>query len=81
MQATDTPEQYLREAYLGEIGGEATFLALIDSITEKGNELRLLAQVENVTAEYLKPYLYSPIPEEEVASRRSAVRSGSALWV
>ena len=70
MQATDTPEDYLQEAYLGEIGGEATFRALAEALPEQANDLNLLAEVERVTAEYLSLHLLSPVP---------AGRSGSFL--
>ena len=51
------PKQYLLDAYLGEIGGEASFLALIDRLPEHEDTLRLLAKVESDTATALAPYL------------------------
>ena len=65
------PEQYLQEAYLGEIGGEATFRALARALPERKKELVLLAEVERVTAEYLRQHLLSTVPEERVRSRRA----------
>lgn len=70
MQATDTPEYYLQEAYLGEIGGEATFRALAEALPERAGDLNLMAEVERVTADYLSQHLLTPVPAETVAERR-----------
>ena len=70
-QAMGTPEHYLQEAYLGEIGGEATFRALAESLPERASDLHLLAEVERVTAEYLSLHLLSSVPTEAVAKRRA----------
>jgi hypothetical protein len=47
-QAMDTPEHYLQEAYLGEIDGEATFRALVESLPERASDLHLLAEDPSV---------------------------------
>jgi hypothetical protein len=75
MQANDTPEIYLQEAYLGEIGGEATFLGLVEALPERAGSLNLLAEVERVTAEYLSDHLLSPISPEVVEQRRAEGRN------
>jgi hypothetical protein len=71
MKTMDTPEHYLQEAYLGEIGGEATFRAIAELLPERASELHLLAEVERITAEYLSVHLLSPVPAEAVAERRA----------
>ena len=71
MQAANTPERYLQEAYLGEIGGEATFGALAEVLPEHATGLRLLAEVERITAHYLSLHLLSPVPADAVERRRA----------
>ena len=66
MAETHDPEAYLKEAYLGEIGGEATFLAWLDQLPGREASLRLLAEVEAATARYLKPHLMGEVSEDEV---------------
>jgi hypothetical protein len=74
MQATNQSERYLLDAYLGEISGEATFRALVESLPERASELHLLAKVERVTAVYLSHHLLSPVSTEAVASRRAEAK-------
>ncbi len=77
-----TSEDYLREAYLGELGGEATFRALVEVLPDRAADLSLLADVERVTANYLKPHLRAEVPEALVVERRKAGEQGvSALGV
>ncbi len=70
MTETVTPEEYLKQAYLGEFGGEETFLAWVESLPECAESLQLLAEVEAATAAYLKPHLLSPVADEEVEALR-----------
>ena len=64
-------DDYLREAYLGEIGGEAYFRSLAEVLPDRATALNLLAEVEQVTAEYLEPHLQAPVSENAVAERRA----------
>jgi hypothetical protein len=82
LQATNTSERYLLDAYLGEISGEATFRALAGTLPERASDLHLLAEVERVTAVYLSHHLLSPVSMEAVASRRAeAKRRATAMGI
>jgi hypothetical protein len=70
MPTTNTPESYLLDAYLDEISGEATFLALAETLPERANDLHLLAEVERTTAVYLSHHLFSSVSTETLDSRR-----------
>jgi hypothetical protein len=83
MQATDIPERYLQEAYLGEIGGEATFRALAEALPERASDLHLLAEVERVTAEYLNLYLLSSVgavAKRRVEGKKRVAAMGIENW-
>ena len=61
---THDPGKYLTDAYLGEIGGEASFHALAKRFPERAADLALLADVEARTASYLADYL-ADIPDSD----------------
>ncbi|MEE3278666.1 MAG: hypothetical protein VX211_02650 [Pseudomonadota bacterium] len=69
MSKPTTSAEYLKQAYLGEYGGEASFLAWAKYMPEHESSLRLLAEVESATASYLRGYLSGDVTEEEVAAR------------
>ena len=69
MSKSTTPEEYLKQAYLGECGGEASFLTWAECIPEHESSLRLLAEGESATANYLRSYVSADVTEEEVAAR------------
>ncbi|MGI9328943.1 MAG: hypothetical protein ACR2PZ_27245 [Pseudomonadales bacterium] len=71
MHSTHNPEQYLQQAYLGEIGGEATFRSLADALPERADALNLLAEVERLTADYLRTHLLTQISTETVDEHRA----------
>ena len=82
MQATDTSQRYLLDAYLGEIRGEATFRLLAEALPERAGDLHMLAEVERVTAAYLSHYLLSPVSTEaEAACRAAAKRRVTAMSI
>ena len=74
MMATDTSQQYLLDAYLGEIRGEATFRLLAETLPERADDLHMLAEVERLTAAYLSDYLLSPVSTEAEAAWRAAAK-------
>ncbi|MBT7878355.1 MAG: hypothetical protein HN738_09750 [Gammaproteobacteria bacterium] len=80
--ATDTSQQYLLDAYLGEIRGEATFRLLAETLPERADDLHMLAEVERLTAAYLSDYLLSPVSTEaEAACRAAAKRRVTAMSI
>ena len=82
MMATDTSQQYLLDAYLGEIRGEATFRLLAETLPERADDLHMLAEVERLTAAYLSDYLLSPVSTEaEAACRAAAKRRVTAMSI
>ena len=82
MMATDTSQQYLLDAYLGEIRGEATFRLLAETLPERADDLHMLAEVERLTAAYLSDYLLSPVSTEaEAACRAAAKRRVTAMAI
>ena len=82
MMATDTSQQYLLDAYLGEIRGEATFRLLAETLPERADDLHMLAEVERLTAAYLSVYLLSPVSTEaEAAGRAAAKRRVTAMSI
>ena len=74
MMATETSQQYLLDAYLGEIRGEATFRLLAETLPERADDLHMLAEVERHTAAYLSDYLLSPVSTEAEAACRAAAK-------
>lgn len=54
---THAPDQYLKDAYLGELRGQATFEMLKERFPDKARELDLLADIEAATAIFLRPHL------------------------
>jgi len=46
MQPTDTPESYLKQAYLAELSGEVVFRCLSERFPERKAALDLLADIE-----------------------------------
>ena len=74
MMATETSQQYLLDAYLGEIRGEATFRLLAETLPERADDLHMLAEVERLTAAYLSDYLLSPVSTEAEAACRAAAK-------
>ena len=74
MQATDTSQRYLLDAYLGEIRGEAIFRLLAETLPERASDLHTLAEVERVTAVYLSHHLLSPVSTETEASCRAVAK-------
>ena len=82
MMATDTSQQYLLDAYLGEIRGEAIFRLLAEALPERVADLHMLAEVERLTAAYLSDYLLSPVSTEaEAACRAAAKRRVTAMSI
>ena len=82
MMATNTSQQYLLDAYLGEIRGEATFRLLAETLPERADDLHMLAEVERLTAAYLSDYLLSPVSTEaEAACRAAAKRRVTAMSI
>ena len=82
MMATETSQQYLLDAYLGEIRGEATFRLLAETLPERADDLHMLAEVERLTAAYLSDYLLSPVSTEaEAACRAAAKRRVTAMSI
>ena len=82
MMATDTSQQYLLDAYLGEIRGEATFRLLAETLPERADDLHMLAEVERLKAAYLSDYLLSPVSTEaEAACRAAAKRRVTAMSI
>jgi hypothetical protein len=75
MLATDPSEAYLKQAYLGEIRGEAFFRGLTQAMPERADDIALLAEVERATAAYLFPYLVKPVGPEEVSAAHDAGQS------
>lgn len=65
------PDQYLKDAYLGELRGQATFEMLKDHFPDKANELDLLAEIEAATAMFLRPYLSKEVSGAEEAHARA----------
>ena len=47
MMATETSQQYLLDAYLGEIRGEATFRLLAETLPERADDLHMLAEARS----------------------------------
>ena len=72
--ATDKSQQYLLDAYLGEIRGEATFRLLAEALPERADDLHMLAEIERLTAAYLSHYLLSPVSNEAKATGRAAAK-------
>ena len=62
-------EEYLKQAYLGEYGGEASFLAWAQCLPEQEPSLRLLAEVESSTANYLRVHLSKEVTQGEIEAR------------
>ena len=82
MMAIDKSQQYLLDAYLGEIRGEATFRLLAEALPERVDDLHMLAEVERLTAAYLSDYLLSPVSmEAEAACRAAAKRRVTAMSI
>ncbi|MBT6583309.1 MAG: hypothetical protein HON77_03305 [Gammaproteobacteria bacterium] len=82
MMAIDKSQQYLLDAYLGEIRGEATFRLLAETLPERADDLHMLAEVERLTAAYLSDYLLSPVSTEaEAACRAAAKRRVTAMSI
>ena len=65
-------KQYLLDVYLGELGGESSFLAMIAHLPEHEEKLRLLATVEKETAAALAPYLEEKPSASTVADVHNA---------
>ena len=68
MSESHDASSYLKDAYLGELGGEASFIAWEEVLPERKDSLRLLAEVEAVTARYLRQHLMSEVSEQEAAA-------------
>ena len=64
MSESHDASSYLKDAYLGELGGEASFIAWEEVLPERKDSLRLLAEVEAVTARYLRQHLMSEVSEQ-----------------
>lgn len=75
MQATHSPADYLKQAYLGEVAGEASLRALSSLLPEQSVQLNLLAEVEAATAKMLEAVLLEPVP---AAEREQAAAQGLA---
>ncbi len=80
-----TPEEYIKQAYLGEFGGEETFRAWAELLPKRAESLNLLAEVEAATAAYLKKYLLAAVDDEEVErlrkfGRERAQEIAPATW-
>ncbi len=60
------PQDYLKSAYLGELGGAATFEAVKSKLPNHTEALDLLARVERETARFLKPELTNALQQSEI---------------
>lgn len=65
------PDQYLKDAYLGELRGQATFEMIKERFPDKARELDLLAEIEAATAIFLRPHLSKEVSAAEEAHARA----------
>ena len=84
MSAAVAPETYLKNAYLGELGGEAFFRGLAEFFPARGDSIDLLARVEARTAAYLAAAdISAPADEATAAIERGRVAASvyrDASW-
>lgn len=69
------PDQYLKDAYLGELTGEATLQMLRGHFPEKVDALNQMARIEALTAKFLRAHLCASVSLKEEAQARAQGRS------
>ena len=80
MRLPSDPQEYLKAAYLGEIGGEAFFQAVDKVLPERVKSLGLLIEVEQTTGALIAEHLGQAVSEEERASAQAGAKATVAAW-
>ena len=75
MPSADTPETYLKQAYLAELSGEVMMNCLAERVPERKSALQLLAGIEQKTAASLAASQAFTVTEAEQAEAVSYGRT------